>query len=70
MIAASFDGNIYVLRAETGELVAKFKTDNVCYTTPLITHGRVFCGSGDRHLYVIDLAEMRLLKRLNCGARV
>jgi outer membrane protein assembly factor BamB/orotate phosphoribosyltransferase len=70
VVAASFDGNIYVLRVETGEAVAAFPTADICYTTPLVTHGRIFCGSGDRHLHVIDLAEMRLIERINCGARV
>jgi orotate phosphoribosyltransferase len=70
VVAASFDGNIYVLEAQTGRPVAAFKTADICYTTPLVTHGRIFCGSGDRHLYVIDLAEMRLLARIDCGARV
>ena len=69
-VAASFDGNIYVVRAATGEPVEKFKTDEICYTTPLITHGRIFCGSGDRHLYVIDLETMTLVKKIDCGTRV
>lgn len=69
-IAAAFDGYIYILKAATGELVEKFKTDEICYTTPLITHGRVFCGSGDRNLYVIDLETMALVKKIKCGARV
>ena len=70
VVAASFDGNIYVLEAASGRPVAAFKTADICYTTPLVTHGRIFCGSGDRHLYVIDLAEMRLVARIDCGARV
>jgi hypothetical protein len=50
--------------------VAKFKTDDLCYSTPLISHGRIFCGSGDRHLYVIDLDAMTLLRKIEYGARV
>ena len=69
-IAASFDGYIYIVKAKTGELVEKFKTDDLCYSTPLIAHGRVFCGSGDRHLYVIDLDTMTLVKKIDCGARI
>lgn len=69
-VAAAFDGYIYVLEARTGELVEKFKTDDICYTTPLIANGRIFCGSGDRHLYVIDLDAMTLAKKIDCGARV
>jgi outer membrane protein assembly factor BamB len=70
VIAASFDGNIYVLKAGTGEKLAAFKTDNICYTTPLVTHGRIFCGSGDRHLHVIDLDTMKLVKKIDYGARI
>jgi outer membrane protein assembly factor BamB len=36
----------------------------------LIAHGRIFCGSGDRHLYIIDLDEMKLIRKIDCGARV
>jgi len=50
--------------------VAEFPTDNICYTTPLFAHGRLFCGSGDRHLYVIDLDTMSLARKLDCRARV
>jgi outer membrane protein assembly factor BamB len=70
VIAASFDGNIYVLKADSGLLVATFKTADICYTTPLVAHGRIYCGSGDRHLHVIDLETMRPVKRISCGARV
>jgi outer membrane protein assembly factor BamB/orotate phosphoribosyltransferase len=70
VIAASFDGNIYVLKVDTGEHVASFKTADVCYTTPLVARGRVFCGSGDRRLHVIDLDAMRLLRSIDFGARI
>ena len=67
---ASFDASIYILKAASGEKVAEFKTDNICYTTPLFAHGRLFCGSGDRHLYVIDLDTMSLALKFDAGARV
>lgn len=67
---ASFDGSIYVLDVRDGKKLGEFPTDDVCYTEPLITHGRIFCGSGDRHLYVIDLDQMSVLKKIDCGARV
>ena len=46
------------------------KTDNICYTTPLFAHGKLFCGSGDRHLYVIDLDTMSLALKYDARARV
>ncbi|MBX9823617.1 MAG: PQQ-binding-like beta-propeller repeat protein [Xanthobacteraceae bacterium] len=67
---ASFDRSIYILRVATGEKVAEFETDDICYTTPLFAHGRLFCGSGDKHLYVIDLDSMSLALKFNAGARV
>lgn len=67
---ASFDGSIYILKVATGERVAEFPTDNICYTTPLFAHGRLLCGSGDRHLYVVDLDTMSLALKLDCKARV
>lgn len=67
---ASFDGSIYILSVATGELRLEVPTDNICYTTPLIVGSRLFCGSGDRHLYVVDLDEMCLIKKLDAGARI
>lgn len=70
IVAASFDGNIYVLDADTGERLGAVKTGDICYTTPLVTHGRIFAGSGDRHLYIIDADTLELEKKIDCGARV
>lgn len=67
---ASFDCSIYVLKVETGEKVAEFKTNDICYTTPLFAHGRLFCGSGDRHLYVIDLDTMSIALKFDAHARI
>ncbi|WP_376986611.1 PQQ-binding-like beta-propeller repeat protein [Bosea sp. R86505] len=68
---AAYLGNIgYIVRLDTGEFVAKFKSGNICYTTPLISHGRVFCGSGDKYLYVIDLDSLSLVEKLYCGSRL
>lgn len=67
---ASFDKSIYVLDAATGAKRGEWETDDICYTTPLIVGSRLFCGSGDRHLYVIDLDSMTLIKKIPAGARV
>jgi outer membrane protein assembly factor BamB/orotate phosphoribosyltransferase len=67
---ASFDKCIYVLDVATGRERGRWITNDICYTTPLITGDRLFCGSGDRHLYVIDLNRMELIKRLEMDARV
>lgn len=69
-VAASFDGHIYIVRLEHGDFVRKFKTNDICYTTPLITHGHVFCGSGDKYLYVIDLNNLSIASKIYCGSRI
>jgi outer membrane protein assembly factor BamB/adenine/guanine phosphoribosyltransferase-like PRPP-binding protein len=70
VVSTSFDGNIYILDAETGERKAAIQTNDICYTTPLITHDKIFAGSGDRHMYVIDANNYEVIKRMNCNARV
>lgn len=67
---ASFDKSIYVLDAATGEKRGEWETGEICYTTPLFTGDRLFCGSGDRHMYVIDLDSMSLIKAIDMKARV
>lgn len=68
--ATSFDGNIYIWQAKTGEKVAQFQTDNICYTTPLIVGNKLFAGSGDRKFYVIDLDTLKVATMVEMGARV
>jgi outer membrane protein assembly factor BamB len=70
VVATSFDGNIYILDVETGALKAAIPTDDICYTTPLITHGKIFAGSGDKYLYIIDATTFEVLKKMDCHARV
>jgi len=67
---ASFDGSIYILDVSTGKKIAEFETRDICYTTPLFVNGRLFCGSGDRNLYVVDLDTMSLALKFDAGARV
>ena len=67
---ASFDTSIYVLDLRTGEKLGEWQTDEICYTTPLIVGNRLFCGSGDKHLYVIDLEQMKLVEKIDMSARV
>ena len=67
---ASFDKSIYVVEAATGAKRGEWQTGEICYTTPLFVGDKLFCGSGDRHLYVIDLSSMELVKKLDMNARV
>ena len=70
VVATSFDGNIYILDAETGERKAAIQTNDICYTTALITQDKIFAGSGDRHMYIIDADNFEVLKKTDCQARV
>lgn len=70
VVSTSFDGNIYILDVETGERKAAIQTNDICYTTPLVTHGKIFAGSGDRHMYIIDAETFDLLEKKDCRARV
>ncbi|MBB2158284.1 PQQ-binding-like beta-propeller repeat protein [Gluconacetobacter diazotrophicus] len=67
---ASYDKSIYVLDASTGVKRLEVQTDGLCYTSPLFSDGRLFCGSGDRRLYVVDVDNMRPIGRLDLKARV
>ena len=67
---ASFDKTIYVLDAATGAERGRWLTGDICYTTPLIVGDKLFCGSGDKHMYVIDIDHMELVKSIEIGARV
>jgi|HubBroStandDraft_2_1064218.scaffolds.fasta_scaffold00148_9 outer membrane protein assembly factor BamB/orotate phosphoribosyltransferase len=67
---ASFDKSIYVVDAATGAKRGEWQTGDICYTTPLFVGDKLFCGSGDRYLYVIDLCSMELIKKMDMNARV
>ena len=67
---ASFDRKIYILDVSNGKLLGRWETDDICYTTPLIHGSRLYCGSGDGNLYVIDLDKMHLERIINVGSRV
>ncbi len=70
VVGTSFDGNIYGVHAETGERIGAVQTGDICYTTPLITHGRIFAGSGDRQFYIINAETFELEEKMDCKARV
>lgn len=70
VVTTSFDGNIYIHDVETGSRKAAIQTNDICYTTALVTHDKIFAGSGDRHMYVIDANNFELIKKIDCRAKV
>ena len=58
------------LMLKRGERKAAIQTEDICYTTPLITNNKIFAGSGDKHMYVIDADNFEVLKKMDCRARV
>ncbi len=50
----SNDGFIYVVRAETGEIVWSYETGNCVYSTPAIVDGTVYFTSWDGNVYALD----------------
>jgi len=68
--SASFDGGIRISDAATGRLLHHLQTDDVCYSTPLFHGDRVFCGSGDRKMHVLDVTTGQRVGAIECGARV
>jgi orotate phosphoribosyltransferase len=67
---ASFDTSIYLLDVRTGAKLGEWETGEICYTTPLFVGNKLFCGSGDRHLYIIDLKRMKVARKIEMGSPV
>jgi sugar lactone lactonase YvrE len=69
-IPGQFSTQLNMLDLKTGEKLGEWETGEICYTTPLIVGDRLFCGSGDRNMYVIDLKSMEIVKKIYCRARI
>jgi outer membrane protein assembly factor BamB len=67
---AGFDRSITILRASTGQKLFEQQTDALCFATPCFAGKYLFCGSGDRYLYIVDVEAMRGVKRIHTRARV
>lgn len=68
--ATSVDGSIYLFNTADGARIAEFPTDNLCYSTPLFHGNRMFATSTDRFIYVINLDDMKVEKKIDCYARL
>lgn len=67
---ASFDGGIRIVSLDDGKLIFNQQTDDICYTTPLIVGDFLFCGSTDTYMYVINLKENKLERKIRTRGKI
>jgi len=48
------DGNVYALKAKTGQLKWKFQTRGVVHSSPALADAVIYIGSWDSYLYALD----------------
>lgn len=57
----SGDSCIYALNRQTGDLLWRYRTDDIVHSSPVIDNDRLFVGSFDGHLYALRLNNGELL---------
>lgn len=57
IIITSLDGNVYALRADTGELIWESETEGAVAATAMVHNDTVFVGSFDSVFYAFDLSS-------------
>jgi outer membrane protein assembly factor BamB len=67
VVTASRDKHVYALDRKTGEKVWSFATRNRVEGSPVISGNRVYVGSTDGNLYVLDLPKGTELARFKLG---
>lgn len=68
--AGSADGNLYALRAESGEVIWKAPTQDVVRGLPLVTEQIIYFGSDDGALRALDKSSGKELWKLQTDGRV
>jgi eukaryotic-like serine/threonine-protein kinase len=63
----SSDGNLYALKARTGSLLWKFKTQGSIHSTPAVFSGKVIVGSWDANVYAVDAYSGKELWKFQTG---
>src|SRR3990172_7326231 len=59
----SYEGYLYALDAESGEMLWRFKAGDRVYSSPAVVEGVVYTGSGDGYLYALDADSGKMLWR-------
>lgn len=54
LYVGSYDGHLYALDAETGELQWRYRTGDRVDGSPAVVNGTVYVGSFDRNIYALD----------------
>jgi outer membrane protein assembly factor BamB/orotate phosphoribosyltransferase len=70
VVVGGFDGAIRGIDLVTGQERFSVQTGNIVYATPLVDGGRAYCGSADKHLYVIDLDTGETIKKIKTQGKV
>jgi outer membrane protein assembly factor BamB len=69
LISGAFDGVIRIHDGATGVPAWSVPTEGTIYATPLVVGDLAFVPSTDKHLYVLDLAERQVTKRIPLGSK-
>src|SRR5207244_558764 len=70
VVVGSEDMFVHALDRESGKEVWSFKTDNQVEGSPVIVGDRVYIGSLDRNLYVLDLDEGTQLQKITLSGKI
>ena len=70
VITGCASGMIYVIEVETGREAWSVQTGNTIYTVPLVVGAKAWVGSGDKHMYILDLARRCVRTKIFAGSKV
>ena len=71
LFAASMDGAVYALNAETGAVVWKTETGRGIKASPMLdSEGMLYVGSRDHHMYALNAADGEIVWRLDLGFEI
>ncbi len=70
LITGCANGRIYIIDVETGTEVWSVQTDNTIYTVPLVVDDTAYVGSTDKYLYVLDLQQRVVKKKIYAASKI